>query len=172
MCFAPRRHGDRIRIADAILLPARLALNACSERGLRIDLNAVLTARARFADEIMEARVNCRVLAKDPQLNPGSYPQVALALRARGFELPSTDHGNDATGKTILHELYDPLANAVLDYRQAVKADSTYGKPYEQAARSPDQRMRSHYTVIRTVTGRHELAAASRATTPRPTCRT
>ncbi|MFY9718792.1 MAG: DNA polymerase [Candidatus Cybelea sp.] len=156
------RLGDRVRIADAILLPARLALTACSQRGLRIDLPAVLTARAGFADEIMETRVRCRVVANDAQLNPGSYPQVALALRGRGHELPATDHGNDATGKAILQELHDPLADAVLEYRTAVKADSTYGKPYEQAARSPDQRMRSHYTVIRTVTGRTSSQAHPR----------
>jgi uracil-DNA glycosylase len=148
------RLGPRVRIADAILLPARLALTACSERGLPIDLTAVLTARAGFADDIMEARVRCRVVANNAQLNPGSYPQVASALRGRGHELPKTDHDNDATDKAILQELHDPLADAVLEYRTAVKADSTYGKPYEQAARSPDGRMRSHYTVIRTVTGR------------------
>lgn len=156
------RLGDRVAIADAILLPARLALTACSQRGLRIDLPAVLTARAGFADEIMETRVRCRIVANDAQLNPGSYPQVALALRGRGFDLPTTDHGNDATTKAVLQELHDPLADAVLEYRRAVKADSTYGKPYEAAARSPDERMRSHYTVIRTVTGRTSSQAHPR----------
>lgn len=156
------RLGDRVRIADRILLPARLALNECSVRGLRVVLAAVLTARAAFADAIMEARVACRVLAGNAQLNPGSYPQVALALRGRGYDLPKTDHDNDATGKAILQELHDPLADAVLAYRTAVKADSTYGRPYEQAARSPDERMRSHYTVIRTVTGRTSSQAHPR----------
>lgn len=148
------RLGDRISVADAILLPARLALTECSTRGLRIDLGSVLTARADFADAIMEARVACRALAQDAQLNPGSYAQVATVLRGRGFKLPKTDHDNDATDKAVLQELGDPFATAVLDYRKAVKADSTYGVPYEKAARSPDGRMRSHYTIIRTVTGR------------------
>jgi uracil-DNA glycosylase family 4 len=148
------RLGDRVRIADAILLPARLALNACSERGLPIALHAVREARVLFAARIAETKFRCRTAAGNPELNPGSYPQVALALRGRGFDLPKTDHDNDATGKAILSELDDPLADAILEYRTAVKADSTYGKPYEQAALSPDGRMRSHYTVIRTVTGR------------------
>lgn len=148
------RLGDRVRIADRILLPARLALNECSDRGLRIDLVSVLTARAKFADAIMEARVRCRTIADDAKLNPGSYPQVAAALRGRGYDLPKTDADHDATDKAVLQDLLDPFADAVLAYRAAVKADSTYGAPYEKAARSDDGRMRSHYTVIRTVTGR------------------
>ena len=156
------RLGDRVRIADAILLPARLALNACSERGLPIALQPVREARILFAASIAETKFRARHVADNPEFNPGSYPQVALALRGRGFELPKTDHDNDATGKAILSELHDPLADAVLEYRTAVKADSTYGKPYEQAALSPDGRMRSHYTVIRTVTGRTSSQAHPR----------
>jgi DNA polymerase-1 len=148
-----RRLGSRIKSADDILLPARLALNECSRAGLSIDLGAVLTARAHFADNIMETRVRCRALA-NPDLNPGSYPQVALVLRGRGHDLPKTDHNNDATDKAILRELHDEFADAVIAYREAVKMDSTYGRPYEKAARSDDGRMHNRYTIIRTVTGR------------------
>lgn len=147
------RLGPRIRIADEILLPARLALNECSRRGLSIDLGNVLTARARFADDIMEARVRCRALS-NPELNPGSYPQIALVLRSRGFDLPKTDGNHDATDKAVLSGLNDEFANAVIAYREAVKMDSTYGRPYEKAARSDDGRMHNRYTIIRTVTGR------------------
>lgn len=159
--------GSRIAIADEILLPARLALNACSQRGLPISLSAVLARREQFAEAISAARVQCRSIAGEPDLNPGSNQRVGALLVARGSELLVTATGEWAVDKGALQQLTDPLAGAVLDYRHAVKYDSTYGKPYEDAARSEDARMHNLYTLIRTVTGRTSAKRSNVQNLPR-----
>jgi uracil-DNA glycosylase len=151
--------GPRIRLYEQILLPARLALNACSARGLWIDDAAVERTSERVDAQIDSARHRVTALASEwvdvTKFNPNSSRDVAVVLTEMGYELPRTRKtGALRVDKSVLQAIPEPLAGALLDYRAATKQKSTYVTPYRKAARSGTHRMHNEYTVIRTVVGR------------------
>ena len=125
--------GDRIKIADKIILPAYLALRAASERGTYIDhieINKFLRAE-RDLKAVALAKVK-----QDYGINPGSPAQVGEVL------------GLPSTGAAILQKIDHPLARAVLQYRKASKSVATLEK-YDKMDRAHPE-----YLLWRTVTGR------------------
>lgn len=166
--------GQRVRIADKIILPARVALNACTQRGIFID--AARVAAEKVKQEEAVARSHAAVLAevedsgidltarfgrtfkngtvKTPPFNPNSTAHVAAVLDHLGFYLPQTGTGKDRTDKETLSRVEHPFVDALQEHRAATKRLSTYILPYEAAASSPDGRVHPHYTCYKTVTGR------------------
>lgn len=125
--------GDRIKIADKIILPAYLALRAASERGTYIDhieINKFLRA-----ERDMKHIAGIEVM-RDYGINPGSPAQVGEVL------------GLPLTGAAILQKIDHPLARAVLQYRKAAKSVATLEK-YDKMDRAHPE-----YLLWRTVTGR------------------
>jgi DNA polymerase-1 len=134
--------------------PARLALDACTARGLPIAAQPVSVARAAFDLQLETQLGRVRALAGEGH-NPNATRQVADELKRRGFELPLTKTGQAQVDKRILKELAhgDEYAAAMLGYREAQKKLSTYVRPYEEILRD-DGRAHSRYTIWRTVTNR------------------
>ena len=152
--------GPRIKIYEHIMLPARIALNECSRRGLWIDGDAVEATRAKVEDEISRSRQRVVSIASEwvenpAKFNPNSGPQIAKVLIKMGYELPKTRKtGVPRVDKSVLQVIPDAFAGALLDYRAGTKRLSTYVTPYAKAAKSGEHRMHNEYTVIRTSVGR------------------
>lgn len=151
--------GDRIKIYERIMLPARIALNECSRRGLWIDGEQVERTRVRVDAEIARERSRVITLASEwvqvEKFNPNSVAHVAVVLDKMGVELPKTRKtGRPQVDKGVLQSLDSPFAHALLEYRGATKIKSTYVTPYAKAAATANHRMHPEYTVIRTVVGR------------------
>jgi uracil-DNA glycosylase family 4 len=149
-----RSLGDRIRIADKIILPARLALNHCTERGVYINPEAVKKAQAHY--ESLLEKQNTRIRALLPSVsNPNSNREVGTALVESGIHLPTTPSGQFSVGKETLAKVEQtPAVKAVRAQRLTQKRVSSYVKPYAKVVGVGDGRAHPPYTIIRTATGR------------------
>ena len=136
------------------MAPARLALDACSATGMPLNAEAIAQARTSFSATLLEARDKVVGISGDGEFNPSSNRQVAAFLSGCGFILPKTPSGTDNTSKHVLSSVATPFAYALLDYRKARKALSTYVEPYERAVLQGTGRVHPHYTIWRTVTNR------------------
>ena len=147
------RIGDRYRILDYILRPAREALDALAVRGVYISAEAVQEAKAHFEAEIEKAQKN---VTSDPAVNLRSSIHVGRLLEAEGHKLRKTATGLPGTGAKIVGSLRrTELVQNLISYRKAVKAYDAFVKPYEKIAQeAPDSRAHSTYTLVRTLTGR------------------
>lgn len=152
----------RMCIASEIILPGKIALDACSVRGIWIDATTVAAAKADAEKRIAEAAAQLRTFAPHPEYNPNSGEDNAAILAALGFTLPRTAKSNKAKiDRQVLNGIDHPFARALLNYRKAAKSLSTYIDPYEKAAASKRGRVHPTYHVYRrdfgaggTVTGR------------------
>jgi uracil-DNA glycosylase family 4 len=164
--------GDRIKIVDHMMRPARLALDAISARGIYIDPVAVAKHKAK-TEELLDFRLNevywqldragfdsrvfdkqLKTKVKTIAFNPNSNDHVAAVLRHCGFDLGLTKTGKDCVDKEALVYINHPFARAMLAYREVQKRMSTYILPYERITNEGDGRAHPHYTVWRTLTGR------------------
>lgn len=95
---------------------------------------------------------------KGVQFNIASARQLAVLLDTyTNVELPLTAKGNLSTAKGTLAKVAEtnPLARAVLDYREAEKLASTYiDHVLEVPSIYPDRMLHPAYTVLLTATGR------------------
>lgn len=165
--------GERIRIIDHMIRPARLALDDCSARGVYIDGAAVEVERVKQEAEIERARaavdeavrasgfpedafdVQLKTRTKHVPFNPGSSAHVARVLDHLGYWLPATKTGKPKTNKETLATMdQEPFVQALEAWRAATKRMSTYILPYAKIAAEGDGRAHPTYTVIRTLTGR------------------
>jgi DNA polymerase-1 len=145
--------GDRKRIADRIIFPAFLALNACSERGIYISEPAVRDARLYF--DAQAELFSSRIRAESTVRNPNSSREIAAALLKEGHDLPRTDTGLWSTDSSVLAGLRETtLVGAIKGHRKAAKAINSFVVPYERALESVDRRVHPEYTLWRTLTGR------------------
>jgi len=146
------RLGSRVRVARDIIQPGYRALRACSERGIYIDYEAVLTAEEHFNAQRDYA---ARFLALHGIENPNSADHVAHALLAEGHVLPATESGKAATGVAVLSSLEQTqLVRGIRAYRKAAKAINAFVRPYVAIALTGDGRAHPTYKLWRTVTGR------------------
>jgi DNA polymerase len=130
--------GPRARIASDILLPALHALDGASARGIFIDGEAVVQAKAVATVKASHAATIVESLGVD---NPNSAPQILAALQARGLRVRATD-------QAVLARLDDPLARAVLAYRDAAMQLRGLA-PYDEAAHTGDGRSRCTYHLYK-----------------------
>lgn len=148
-----RRLGDRVAIADKIMLPAYIALQNAERYGVFINLDKVLEVEAEVDAEIAKHAA----LLKDKYglENPGSPDQVRKALLRAGYMLTATTpQGKLATDKAVLKALTGELPETLLAWRKANKAKTTYVTPYKKAAMDGDGRIHAEYKFTRTLTGR------------------
>lgn len=144
----------RVRIADEILLPAKLALDACTERGIFIDAGDVAAARVELETQREDHRRRLHEIAGG-DFNPNSNAEVAVILQASGLQLKATPSGEPSTAEASLapHKGH-PFVDALEAYRESAKAMSSFVTPYERATKSEDGRVHPTYSIIRTVVGR------------------
>ncbi len=144
--------GKRKSIADVIIRPAYAGLRACSERGIYIDYEAVLTAEEHFNAQRDYA---ARFLALHGVENPNSADNISSVLLAEGHVLPATETGKAATGIAVLSSLEQTqLVKGIRAYRKAAKAINGFVRPYVAIALTGDGRAHPTYKLWRTVTGR------------------
>lgn len=133
--------GDRIKIADRIILPAYLALRKASERGIWID--------HALADQFIGAEA-AKLSAALLELgcNPNSPKQVLAAFEKLGIRLLNTD-------KSTLQDLVRlgfpseaDLAKGILGARAATKALAALH------SYNAMDRVHNEYLLWRTLTGR------------------
>lgn len=165
------RLGPRIKIADTIILPGRLAMQDAAARGVYVSEHAVVQAQAETVARREAAASKLRRIvhagggySDEKPFNPNSTAAVAAWLTAHGVYLPPTPTGKDAVGKGVLQALLsdedappdsvEDFVRTLLDHRNAVKFESTYIEPYLEAARSSTHRIYHEFTQYKTVTGR------------------
>jgi uracil-DNA glycosylase family 4 len=148
-----RAGAPRTRIVTDIMAPARLALDACSHQGIPLNGEAIESHNRRYSEALERAEHRVRELSVDEGLNPNSTRQVSTILTARGHVLPHTPTGLLRSDDAVLRGLGDDFATAILDYRGAKKALSTYILPYQSAGQNGG-RVHPEFTIWRTVTGR------------------
>lgn len=163
--------GDRIKILDYIMRPARLALDAISARGVWIDPEAVEIARIETQKLLDERRAavlleveecgfpadffnrQLKTKVKEIPFNPNSNDHVGTLLTWLGFKLPLTKEGDPKTDKETLVYLDHPFCRALELYREVAKKMSTYVVPYGKIAAVGDGRAHSTFGIY-LVTGR------------------
>jgi DNA polymerase I-like protein with 3'-5' exonuclease and polymerase domains len=153
-------------IAPMLLLPHKLALDACSRRGNYVNLPVVLKAeeecleiqKASYA-ELQEITLPWRLAKAPPDMPalfdvsvplPDFVPEenrlVAKYLEEHGIDLPKTATGMLQVDKLALTEyLEDPFVKNLLDYREATKKITTYIETYKAAALTGDGRVHPEY---------------------------
>jgi DNA polymerase I-like protein with 3'-5' exonuclease and polymerase domains len=144
--------GGRVRLVPRIIMPAMLALAACSSRGIYLDKHAIGLADEFYRGELSAATASLQVLGVD---SPRKRALVGQALLADNHKLGTTETGKPSTSKATLARLKStPLVEALKDFWKLDKAYSAYVKRYKKLSESGDGRSHSEYTVLRTVTGR------------------
>ena len=82
--------------------------------------------------------------------DPASSQQVGLTLIAKGYHLPLTKSRKQyRVDEAVLRDIQDPLAQAVLIYREKAKLYGTYITPLIDVPR-----VHTHWNNTRVVTGR------------------
>lgn len=151
-------------------LPFSRALAAIEQRGIYIDQEKIQNAWGKYELQKLRGETACRMLTGIVDFNPGSWQQVGKVL-FDDLRLPAqqwTKEGEESTNEFSLKTLKylvetDPiyhatpqvpaLVNAILDYRQAVKYEGTYLRPYARIALSSPITSRGfpQYSLVRSV---------------------
>lgn len=105
---------------------------------------------AEFYWSLKEDTEYLRQLISTKGCDPNSNMQVGVVLAQRGYKLPYTKSGRQLqVNEKILVDIPDPLAQAILIYREQAKLKSTYAEPLLGLDRAY-----THYNNTRVVTGR------------------
>lgn len=132
----------------------------------RITLHGLPLARDRVLGKQTEHRealetARQAVTGYAPEIdNPGSNPQVAAAMAARGAQLPATPTGKASVAESALEPLANAgghlgaLARAVLDYRHHATVLSMFLDPFAIQCLHGDSRFRTTIYTLQADTGR------------------
>lgn len=146
--------GIRMDTLRKIIIPARIALDKQTERGIYIDPTAVSRERIN-AVSAREAALTRLQTMVSTSFNPNSNAQVGAYLQhQQRIRLPLTATGKPAVGVQVLNGINTDFARTLLDYRRATKTLSTYVDSYQILSHTGDGRVHPDYTLIRTLTGR------------------
>lgn len=103
-----------------------------------------------FYSELEEQTSYLRQIIQTKGCDPNSNMQVGVALAQRGWKLPYTKSRRQLkVDERTIRDIPDPLAQAVLIYREKAKLKSTYAEPLLGLDRAY-----THYNNTRVVTGR------------------
>jgi DNA polymerase-1 len=145
--------GPRLKLATHVVLPAVLALGACSIRGIYLDKRAI-----GLADEFYSTKISVVLKTLREEFgvsSPRKRQLVGEALTEAGHKLGHTETGKLSTGKATLSRLKEtPLVLALKEFWSLDKAYSAYVKRYKKLSETGDGRSHAPYTILRTVTGR------------------
>ena len=148
---------DRVAAIENRCVPALAWLEGA---GLPIDAERWFTRAQRDEERVrtLEQQLDTIIgqgetatellLNSAPTVNWQSPAQVLQVLRARGHQI-------DSTHATTLATLDDPLAYALLEYRDAVIRAQTFGREWLEAHRHPlTRRIHAQYIQLGTPSGR------------------
>lgn len=122
-----KRLGDRVKIADLIILPAFRALKGCTRRGIYIDQAEVSRFTEKFSKEKDESLTLLRQLTGSEKFNPNSSKQVVEWLCTHGCLIASS-----SAEELEKHDrVPEDFKKAIVQYRHAGKMLGTYLKPLE-----------------------------------------
>lgn len=144
------------RLFVKLLMPASRTLTDVERHGIWIDQERLAERRIELTKRIEKADKKLVKLV-GYQANWNSPQQVARILFEE-IKLPLievTKTGAASTKEAVLLRLRDrhPVAQALLDYREVFKQDSTYFKSWAENLRE-DGRLHANYKITGTVTGR------------------
>ena len=134
---------------------AGLALVGMSEHGVLVDRDRILDTQRRFKDEIEETVESLRVSAGDPKFNPNSPKQVAELLFG---QLGFPEVRGASTDRKVLEALSkaypeEKILQDLIQLRELTKLEGTYMFSLLEKI-GPDGRIRTHFKLAGTVTGR------------------
>lgn len=120
-----KRLGDRVKIADRIILPAFRALKDCTKRGIYIDQAEVSKFSEKFSKEKRESLAALRSITGLEKFNPNSPKQVVKWLCDNGCYIASS-----SADELEKHDGVPPdFRTAIKAYRHAGKMLGTYLEP-------------------------------------------
>jgi DNA polymerase-1 len=121
-------------------------LRHMEEMGVRLNQMSV----NEFYTELEEQTSYMRQLIQTKGCDPNSNQQVGIALAQRGWRLPYTKSRKQLrVDEKTIQKVDDPLAQAVLLYREKAKLKSTYAEPLLGL-----ERVYTTYNNTRVITGR------------------
>jgi uracil-DNA glycosylase family 4 len=106
--------------ADTLVVPGYAMLARARMVGIRVDLYKVKELRETFAPTLSELEHKLVVLSGDAFFNPRSPLQVLPVLKKRGLDVRNT------CAETLDEFEGDEFVDALTEYRQADKMNSTY----------------------------------------------
>lgn len=145
--------GERFQTITKILVPARIALDQQTERGIWINVAAV-NREQESAISIREHSLTRLKSVAGLSFNPNSTAQVGAYLQRLGMHLPLTATGKPAVGIEVLKDIHNDFVKTLLEYRKATKTLGTYCRPYKKISETGDGRVHPEYPLTRTLTGR------------------
>lgn len=128
--FAPTVRANYGWIYD-IEIACQHVLADMERRGVRLDFGYIEPTLAAFDAYLTEMRAWIKL--EFGVANPNSDPQVIDALQDRGmatYLTKRTDKGNVSVDAEVLRSVPDPLARAILAFRDADKVANTYLRNY------------------------------------------
>jgi DNA polymerase I-like protein with 3'-5' exonuclease and polymerase domains len=87
--------------------------------GFKVDVDYLTAKASEYGVKVMETWERVVDIGGDPELNVGSPAQLTKAFAARGVRLEDTQ-------ADTLRKLGDPLADAIIEYRDVKKTHTTY----------------------------------------------
>lgn len=152
-----RQGNERsLRLFAKLLMPASHTLTDVERHGIWVDQERLATRRIELTKRIAKAHKKLVKLV-GYEANWNSPQQIARILFEE-MKLPVieiTKAGASSTRESVLLRLRDkhPVAQALLDYREVFKMDSTYFRSWTENLRE-DGRLHANYKLTGTVTGR------------------
>ena len=152
--------GNLDTVLNDIELPLARVLANLELTGVAVDLDLLGQMESRFADEIVRLEKLCHELAgkefkvsSPKQLREVLFDDLGLKIIKRTKTGPSTDH-------SVLEELatMHDLPQAVLDFRQVTKLQSTYVQALPRMVSKATNRI--HTTLNQTVAATGRLASS------------
>ena len=121
-------------------------LRRMEQAGVKLNKESV----NEFYSELEEQTSYMRQIIQTKGCDPNSNMQVGVALAQRGWKLPYTKSRRQLkVDERTIRDIQDPLAQAILIYREKAKLKSTYAEPLLDLDRAY-----THYNNTRVVTGR------------------
>ena len=109
---------ERLRGLYSSAMRLKRALLRMEEDGLGVDLEYLKATTSSYGVKVMESWSQVVALTGKPDLNPNAPEQLKAAFADRGVFLESTEADE-------LKKLDDPLARAILEYREVKKLHKT-----------------------------------------------
>ncbi len=127
------------------------------EAGIKVDAHFLEKLAVRFDEELQEIEKSIQKFSKNQTLNLNSPKQLAVFLFE---ELNLPPQGKTKTGLSTDASVLEKLAplheapKMLLEYREISKLKNTYVLPLQNLRSKKDSRVRTHFHLTGTVTGR------------------
>jgi DNA polymerase-1 len=142
-------------------LPLVQVVADMEEAGIKVDVPFLQKIEKQFETELKEVETKIRSFSQNPNLNVNSPKQLAGFLFE---ELKLPPQGKTKTGFSTDASVLEKLASIpgassevpriILEFREIAKLKGTYVLPLQELRSKKDQRIRTHFNLTGTATGR------------------